>query len=197
MAIVGIGIYRDRLALADFLSLSLMSLWFFFTISIIHCISHVGLLIGLFLLNGIDLYLYGLFIYKSLITALKLEEMFSSTGEYTMILRLEMVIQFGGYVVVWMAIVATVSLYVWISPTWQLRKQLLEELCLVALFSLDMYMFTYRNNVRSDIGQDELLQTQEETLAEETMIWLTEPDNAYFAYLSHSPFNNNAVDGSG
>jgi hypothetical protein len=184
LAVIGLGTYRDRLAVEDFLSLFLLSLWFFFTTSIIHCTSHVGFLTGLFLLLGIDFYLYAMFIYKSLVTALTLEDLFTATREHGYIVRLEMVIRFGGYVTVWMAAVLIVAAYVWIAPAWPLRKQLLEELCILALFAIDMHVFFYRESFRTATTRRPPPRAREEAHTDESVAWIAEPDRAYFAYLS-------------
>jgi hypothetical protein len=188
LAVVGLGTYRDRAVVEHSLSLALMTLWFFFAVSIIHCTSHIGFLIGLYLLNAIDLYLYGTFIYKSLVTALKLEDIFIATGEHRLVLRLEMVIRFGGYVTIWMAVVSIVAAYVWIVPAWPLRKQLLEELCILALFALDMYVFFYRDSLRSAPNPRPAPSTHEQSHTDQIVALVTEPDDAYFAYLSPPSF---------
>jgi hypothetical protein len=188
LAIVGIGTYRDHLAFEDFLTLSLMSAWFFFTAAVIHCTTHIGLVIGLFLLNGIDLYLYTACIYHNLMNALRLEELFLPADEPIMLLRLDMVIRFGGYITVWAAIVAVVTIYVWVVPTWTFLAQLLEELCIFALFCIDVAVFFYRDGFRTAGHPEDMPCVMQEPNVEEKVIWVTEPDQSYFGYLAAPSF---------
>jgi hypothetical protein len=109
MSVFGIGRYRDYQPVEDFVTISFMNLWFFLTVAIMHCTSHFEFLVGLFILNSIDLYLYGMFRYRSLVTVPKLEDLFAASGDRFMLIRLATVIRFGDYAIVWMAVVSMVA----------------------------------------------------------------------------------------
>jgi hypothetical protein len=148
-----------------------------------HCTSHVGFLVNLFILNGIDLYLYEMFIYRSLVTALKLEDFFAASGDRLMLMRLAMVIKFGGYATVWMAIVSIVAAYVWLIESWPGRKRVLEELCIFARFGIDICVFFSRNKFRIALEPEEIPSPQDDRFKDKTVIWLAEPEYAYYAYM--------------
>jgi hypothetical protein len=126
-----------------------MTIWFFFTRSLINCTLHIGVLIGFVLMNTINFYLYAIFIYKSLAAALKLEDLFTTASEHDLLLHLEMFIRLGDYVTIWIAVIGTVAVCILVTLTWALLKQLLEEFSIFALFGIDMYMFFYGDRLRT------------------------------------------------
>jgi hypothetical protein len=84
--------------------------------------------------------------------------------------------------------VAIVVIYIWVAPEWALRKQILEELCVFALFCIDMVVFFYRDGFRAAAHSDAEPCAEEERLAEDKVAWVTEPDQAYFGYLEAPSF---------
>jgi hypothetical protein len=187
LAILGSGTFREKIRSDELIAVFLMSLWFFVCLSAMHVTSQSGYLTALFFLNLIDLYLYGRFVYEGLVAAVKLQMMLWSNEPLR--LKIEMVIIFGGYVTVWMVLLSFIATFIVIMPSWTLRKKLIEEAFILALFAIDIAVFFYRRehepaqDQNSDMGVNE-----EGDLDDSKMVYLMEPDDPFFAYLNRPQF---------
>jgi hypothetical protein len=148
-----------------------------------HCTSHAGFPVGLFILNGVDLYLSGMFMYRRLVTALKLEDLFAASRDRLTLMRLVIVIRFGVYAIIWMATVSIVAASAWLMGSWPFRTRVLEELCILALFGIDIWVFLYRNKFCIALEPEEVATPQDDRLKDETVIWLAGPANAQYACM--------------
>jgi hypothetical protein len=69
------------------------------------------------LFREVDISRFGRSIDTNLVTALKLSELFDASNDLLMQMKLVMAIRFGGYVTIWMAVVAAGTAYLWLMPS--------------------------------------------------------------------------------
>jgi hypothetical protein len=148
LVVVGLGTFRSRIPLEEVLTVFLMCFWFFCTWAILRRTTHAAFSFAFFFLGSGDLCLFGRFVYTNLCKAIKLQSLFCTAGDALMVLKLEMVLRFGGYVTVWAAVVILGTAYFWLTPSWVFLQKTVEEALIIAVFLIDAAFFFYREEFR-------------------------------------------------
>jgi hypothetical protein len=188
LAVVGLGTFRSRIPLEEVLAVFLMCFWFFFTWAILHCTAHAAFSVAFVLLSAGGLYVFGRFVYTNLCKAIRLQNLFYPTGDAVMVLKLEIVLRFGGYVTVWGTVLVLATAYVWLTPSWAFLQRVVEEALILAMFLINAAVFFYREEFRSEghVEADEL--PVEEIVTDTKLVSVVEPGEEYFAYLIRPAF---------
>jgi hypothetical protein len=189
LAIMGWGTYRENMPAAEAINIFMVSAWFFVIQSFKDYANRGAVSLGVWFLslNGCAIYVYMMF--SSIMAAVKMEDLFWRSRDMVMLRKLGMALDFGGYAVVWMCCVFFACAYFMATPSWSFLEKLVCEGFLLALSIIDLAVFMYRERHRDWRDETEVWEPEVEPVEEEqTMMYVVEPDENYFAYMSRPEF---------